>query len=170
MSQCSSFGQFLRSSFGNTLYELYFKPYNEKIWDHDLDEIPLSWLEGKLPMPKVVDIIKSNISRASESNMVHSSFYYPVRGGSQFIVERLSKGLTFTTSSNVSAIERASDGTWLIDGASYSHIIYTGDVRKVFDQITFPSSDQLAILKKEASSKSHSTSNVLCECDSNPYS
>lgn len=44
-----NFEQFLKERFGDTLYNLYFKPYNYKIWRRNLSDVPLSWLEGKLP-------------------------------------------------------------------------------------------------------------------------
>ena len=52
-----NFEDFLRGKFGKTLYELYFQPYNEKVWRRDLRHVPLTWLEGKLPMPSVEEII-----------------------------------------------------------------------------------------------------------------
>jgi protoporphyrinogen oxidase len=48
-----NFEEFLKSRFGDTLYKIYFQPYNEKVWRRDLKQVPLSWLEGKLPMPTV---------------------------------------------------------------------------------------------------------------------
>jgi len=89
----ADFASFLRSNFGETLYELYFRPYNEKIWNTDLSTIPLHWLEGKLPMPDVKSMLLSNIVVQEESEMVHSTFYYAKEGGSQFIADRLAKGL-----------------------------------------------------------------------------
>ena len=47
------FKNFLISVFGNHLYKIYFEPYNNKIWNVELDEVPLNWLEGKLPMPNI---------------------------------------------------------------------------------------------------------------------
>lgn len=45
------FEDFLQQRFGKTLYNLYFKPYNTKVWRRDLSMMPLKWLKGKLPMP-----------------------------------------------------------------------------------------------------------------------
>ena len=70
----SNFAEFLEGNFGTTLYNLYFKPYNEKIWNTDLTKVPLDWLAGKLPMPNVKEIILNNIIKKDESNM--RSFYF----------------------------------------------------------------------------------------------
>ena len=89
----ANFEEFLKGRFGSTLYELYFKPYNEKVWRRNLAKIPLSWLEGKLPMPTVEEIIFNNIFHIEEKTFVHSSFYYPKKGGSQFMADTFSRGL-----------------------------------------------------------------------------
>src|SRR5687768_6551443 len=71
------FEGFLKGNFGETLYNLYFSPYNRKIWQTDLTSVPMAWLEGKLPMPDLSKILLNNILRSGEREMVHSTFYYP---------------------------------------------------------------------------------------------
>ncbi len=123
-----NFENFLVGNFGETLYQIYFKPYNQKIWKTDLAEISLDWLEGKLPMPDYSEIITKNITREDETEMVHSSFYYPVSGGSQFIADRLSEGLDIRYGTRIEQIE-ASEGRVRIKGSIYDGMIYTGDIR-----------------------------------------
>ena len=53
----NNFEEFLLGRFGKTLYELYFQPYNYKVWRRELSNVPLSWLEGKLPMPTLKEMI-----------------------------------------------------------------------------------------------------------------
>ncbi|MDP5081909.1 MAG: NAD(P)-binding protein, partial [Winogradskyella sp.] len=65
----ASFGEFLKGNFGQTLYDIYFHPYNQKIWQYDLSKVPMEWLEGKLPMPNYRDIILQNILQKEESEM-----------------------------------------------------------------------------------------------------
>lgn len=60
------FEDFLQQRFGKTLYELYFKPYNTKVWRRDLSTVPLKWLKGKLPMPTVEEIIYNNFNHVEE--------------------------------------------------------------------------------------------------------
>lgn len=72
-----NFEEFLAGKFGKTLYQIYFEPYNYKVWRRDLSKIPLSWLDGKLPMPTVQEIMYNNIYRIEERSFVHSSFFYP---------------------------------------------------------------------------------------------
>ena len=36
-----NFGDFLRWRFGKTLYDLYFEPYNKKVWKRNLSTVPM---------------------------------------------------------------------------------------------------------------------------------
>ncbi len=165
-----NFELFLQNSFGNTFYELYFKPYNKKIWQTDLSTVAMEWLEGKLPMPNLQEIIESNILREEEGNMVHSSFYYPKYGGSQFIVDRLKSGLTIQTEFEVSKIENIDGKLRLQDDQQYDKIIYCGDVRKLPDfckKILSDGGIDVSYLEKL---RSNGTSNLFCETDENDIS
>lgn len=62
--------------FRKTLNSLYFTPYNNKVWRQDISQIAMDWLEDKLPMPSVAEILLNNIGHINESAMVHSSFFY----------------------------------------------------------------------------------------------
>lgn len=156
-----NFAEFLQHQFGPTLFSLYFKPYNEKIWKQDLSQISLEWLEGKLPMPEVEHILLHNILRKEESEMVHSQFFYAQSGGSQFIIDRLSEGLDIQINSPVKSFERNEKGEWLIHGQAFDHVVYTGDLRKLQAAI------QLYLPELEAVQDlaSNGTSSVFCECD-----
>lgn len=168
----NSLADFFRSSFGDTLYDYYFKPYNEKIWKTDLSTIGMEWLEGKLPMMSATDVIVKNIL-AQADTMVHSSFYYPKMGGSQFIIDRLAEGLTVVRE-HVYSIESC-NAMYKINGseAAYSAVVYTGDIRKLPElfKSSFhnPSLLQLPWNKIDCL-RSNGTTTMLCECDKNPFS
>ena len=42
----TNFEECLKRRFGDTLYALYFQPYNYMVWRRDLTKVPLPWLEG----------------------------------------------------------------------------------------------------------------------------
>lgn len=160
-----NFEAFLLGNFGPTLYELYFKPYNHKIWKTDLSRVDLPWLEGKLPMPNSREIIMSNILRKEEANMVHSSFFYPRKGGSQFIADRLAGDLQVQTGVEVEALERRSDG-WLVNGTwRAKQVVFTGDVRKLGGLLKGVGSNTLGSAEDLKDLRSNGTSNLLCETD-----
>lgn len=163
------FEAFLKNNFGETLYNLYFKPYNKKIWKTDLSTVPMPWLEGKLPMPNLEEIVISNIVREEEDQMVHSSFYYPKQGGSQFIVDRLSEGLDIRTGADIGHIAKENGKYTVGNESGFDKIIYCGDVRKMPDYMDDAVSRSLDT-DKIKNLRSNGTSNLLCETDTNDYS
>jgi protoporphyrinogen oxidase len=158
------FAAFLSGNFGKTLYEAYFRPYNEKIWNRDLSEIPLGWLEGKLPMPNLKEMLLSNVVVQEESEMVHATFYYAKEGGSQFIADRLSQGLNIVYNAPVSGIVQKDGAYWIGEYGPFDTIVYTGDIRSL-DQV-FPDSDSAAQISADVRNlPSNGTSNIFCETD-----
>jgi len=165
-----NFEAFLKANFGETLYKIYFEPYNHKIWKADLSTVPMPWLEGKLPMPNLKEIITSNIVREEESEMVHSSFFYPKKGGSQFIVDRLSDGLNIHTDSDVNHISKDNNQKYSIGAESgFDVIVYCGDVRTLPGYMENIVSKEIN-LDSLKTLRSNGTSNLLCETDENDYS
>jgi len=160
----SNFADFLESNFGTTLYETYFKPYNEKIWNTDLSNIPVKWLDGKLPMPNLKEMLLSNIMVQEETEMVHATFYYAKEDGSQFIANRLAKGLTIHQNAEISHIEKRDGKFWLSGKGPFDKIVYTGDIRKI-DMILSGTDISRKISNKLKDLPSNGTSNIFCETD-----
>ncbi|WP_291275035.1 NAD(P)-binding protein [Flavobacterium sp.] len=161
------FEAFLQNTFGNTLYELYFKPYNQKIWKTDLSTVSMEWLDGKLPMPNILEIITNNIIRRDERDMVHANFYYPKSGGSQFIVDRLAEGLSVVCNKPLESISIKENKITLF-GETFDKVIYTADVRNLPDIISADKPFQYENSIKQL--RSNGTSSVLCSCDVNDLS
>ncbi|WP_083631480.1 protoporphyrinogen/coproporphyrinogen oxidase [Labilibacter marinus] len=165
-----NFEDFLKGNFGNTLYQLYFKPYNHKIWKTDLSQVALPWLDGKLPMPNHREIIMSNILRKEEGNMVHSSFFYPEKNGSQFIADNLAKGLNIQYNQAVNTLQY-NNNAWVINEAFNSeYIVYTGDIRLLHQMIKGVPSEIQEQLVAVSNLQSNGTSNLLCETDASDHS
>lgn len=169
-----SFGNFLINNFGQTLCDLYFTKYNSKIWNRDLFDIPLDWLGGKLPMAKPKDILIKNILKGID-DMVHSFFYYPISGGSQFIVDRLQAPLN-VIHEHVTAIRYTGNGFTVghNEQAKYAFVVFTGnilDLPSIIDKETKKALG-LELLDNENLDDLafNGTSNLLCECDENDYS
>jgi len=168
--QSKHFEDFLQRNFGATLYEIYFKPYNEKIWRTDLTKVPLEWLEGKLPMPNLLDIIQSNILREEEKEMVHAHFFYPKENGSQFIVDRMKKDLTIQTGNQVTNIQEK-DGKLSVEGQdAFEALVYCGDIRQLpayCKELLQANGVDVAYLE---GLQANGTSNLFCETDDNNIS
>ena len=159
-----NFEQFLKSSFGETLFNIYFGPYNKKIWQTDLSKVAMQWLEGKLPMPNYTDIIYSNFIRQENDDMVHSTFFYPKNEGSQFIADRFSQGLNILRDNAVNQIN-ISAGKLAIGDKNYDKLVYTGDIRSVPAEIRELLTSNGIDWSLVSSLKSNGTSNLFCETD-----
>lgn len=165
-----NFEEFLKGKFGITLYETYFKPYNEKIWKKDLSKVPLAWLEGKLPMPKIEDIFYNNIKKEKEMNMVHSSFFYPKVNGSQFLADRLSEGLKINLSTPVNTLFKDKEsGKWIVNyDKKFDMVFFAGNIKSLPSMLK---NDFLESYEEKIQSLDfHGTTTVLCEIDPNDYS
>lgn len=163
-----SLGEFFLNRFGKTLNNLYFTPYNNKVWRQDISQIAMDWLEDKLPMPSVAEILLNNIGHINESAMVHSSFFYAKNGGSQFLADTLARGLKVRYRQEAVNI-LPKDGKWLVQGELFDRVVFTGNVRQLGD--CFPCVDELRpFFPRISELRSHGTTSVLCRISPNDYS
>lgn len=164
-----NFRDFLLQRFGETLYNLYFGPYNEKIWQQDLSTVPLGWLEGKLPTPSHEDMVKANQEHLEEQDFVHATFWYPKSGGSQFVADRLSQGLSIRYGNEINRLIRAKDGCWTVGGEVFDGIVFCGNIKQLPSMLgneILP--DKMA---EEIDNLScHGTTSVFCSLEATPYS
>lgn len=167
-TQIESFEDFLKNRFGKTLYKAYFKPYNEKIWKKELSKVPVSWLEGKLPMPTVEEIFFNNIKKEKEMKMVHSTFFYPRNNGSQFLADRLAEDLNIQLNTPVTSLQRK-DNKWVINEEHcYDTIVFTGNIKYLLAILKGNMLDDFSIDINQLDY--HGTTTVLCEIDKNDFS
>ncbi len=163
----NNFEEFLKGRFGDTLYKMYFQPYNEKVWRRDLKLVPLSWLEGKLPMPTVAEMIFNNINHVKDKTFVHSSFWYEKQNGSQYIADKLAEGLDVHLNSEIDTIELI-DKKWQIAGKLYEKVVFCGNIK---DMVKSIEGVDLSPFRKQVDAlEYHGTTAVFCEIDKNPYS
>lgn len=162
-----NFGDFLRWRFGRTLYGLYFQPYNEKVWRRDLTTVPMSWMEGKLPMPTTQEMRDNNANKVKEKAFVHSSFWYEKNNGSQHIADRLAEDLNIVYNADISSIEYV-DGSWVIEGCKFDKVIFCGNIKDMVKAVK--GVDMKQYIQPVNDLEYHGTTAVFCEIDSNPYS
>lgn len=164
-----NFEEFLKGRFGSTLYDIYFRPYNEKVWRRDLSKVPLSWLEGKLPMPTVEEMIYNNINHIKEKSFVHSTFWYEKKDGSQYIVDKISNGLHIEVDTSIESMTYDKNSQmWNIAGFDFDRVIYCGNIK---DMIRIIRGVDVSGFKEDVTAlEYHGTTAVFCEIDKNPYS
>lgn len=163
----SNFEDFLLARFGHTLYELYFQPYNRKIWGGSLRDVPLDWLQGKLPMPSVQEIIYANMNHVEEKEFVHSTFYYEKEGGSQLIADTLAQMLDIRYREEATVLSRTEKG-WQINGEPFDLVVFTGSLKELPDLVR--GVDLCGYQKPIGQLAYHGTTSVFCDLEKNPYS
>lgn len=162
-----NFGDFLRWRFGKTLYDLYFEPYNQKVWRCDLSSVPLSWMEGKLPMPTTKEMRDNNANMIEEKSFVHSTFWYEKTNGSQFISNKLAEGLDVIYNSDIASLERIGN-KWIVCDQEFDKVVFCGNIKDMVRAISGVDLNKyMCDIDKLAY---HGTTAVFCEIDANPYS
>ncbi len=163
-----NFAEFLKTQFGETLYALYFEPYNEKVWRRNLSTVPLSWLEGKLPMPSVEEIILNNINHTKEKSFVHSTFWYERLNGSQYLADKLAKGTHIVYNTEISEIIHKGE-RWMINGMDFDKVVFCGNIKQL--PFLLPCENKLSAYTQQIEHlEYHGTTSVFCQIDENPYS
>lgn len=162
-----SFGDFLRWRFGKTLYNLYFQPYNEKVWRRDLTTVPMSWMEGKLPMPTTQEMRDNNVNKVEEKAFVHSTFWYEKKNGSQYIADKLAEGLNIRYNSDINNLDYL-NGKWIVCGEKFDKVVFCGNIK---DMVKMIKGVDIEVFKEPVTKlEYHGTTAVFCEIDKNPYS
>ena len=70
--------------FGRAMTELYFRPYNEKVWNVSLEDLSMTWSE-RIPQPPAEDVVKGALGIETEGYLHQLYFHYPRRGGYEAI-------------------------------------------------------------------------------------
>jgi len=104
-----------RKKFGNTLANIYFIPYNTKIWNRPPSDMSPAWVEGKLPIPDKESFFKGLISN-EEDKMPHASFYYPNSNNQNTFIDSLATGLNIITNYKIEKISKnEADDNWIVN-------------------------------------------------------
>jgi len=76
-----SLEEFLVSSYGKTLFNIFFRPYFEKLFGLDISLIPYREISRFFPEDKVMDILKGFQNPEVFAVGYNRVFYYPKEGG-----------------------------------------------------------------------------------------
>jgi len=91
-SGAGSLGELLASTWGRTLFELFFRPYNQKLWGRPLDTLPPDCVGRYLP---TVDreLVAEGMTCPTGYAGYNATFYYPASGRLADAPERLAEPL-----------------------------------------------------------------------------
>lgn len=162
-----NFGNFLRWRFGKTLYNIYFEPYNKKVWRRELSTVPMAWMEGKLPMPTTQEMRENNANKVEEKAFVHSTFWYEKMNGSQYIADKLAQELNIVYNADIKDIKKVGN-KWVICNQEFDKVVFCGNIK---DMVNMVDGVDLTQWKQDIDAlEYHGTTAVFCEIDANPYS
>lgn len=165
-----NFHDWLIYTFGDAIARKYMIPYNEKIWDYDLKKMSIDWVDGKMPISSVRQVITSLLgNNRDESHIPHANFYYPYKGGIQSLIDAMAKGVKgkIVTGYKVVDIDKAKR-KFIINGQdSFDLIISTICLRDLIKTVKGISADVRA---KAADLKYNSITTTLCKCARNDLS
>ena len=96
----NTLSQFIKGHFGETLFELFFEPYNEKLWGRPLDELPKDCLGNYFPTIDMDLLLKSATSDVPYQGY-NDFFYYPKSGKissmAEALAEKIKKHIIYET-------------------------------------------------------------------------
>ena len=134
-----NFEDFAIKTFGKDLTELFFRPYNEKLWLTPLKKMDYKWFSSKIKMLEGRELVESVLGEENEKNRdvaPHAEFIYPKKGG----IEALIDGLV----ANVGA-DKIKLNTKITKIDSKKKIVFAGKESFHYDRIisTIPLNDAL---------------------------
>ena len=112
--------------FGRSLAELYFIPYNQKIWGVNPAQMDPSWVKDKLPIPDKYSFFEALLSD-KEDNMPHARFFYPKSNNQNTFIDALAGDCNIKYGVDVHSIKYNSrNKKWVVDGVhEYDALINT---------------------------------------------
>lgn len=134
----SNLEEWFENNFGYTLAHEYFIPYNRKIWGVDPSSMTSDWVIDKLPVPNEMEIMKGLVDH-NKDTMPHSSFYYPLSGTQNTFIDALSEDIDIILNSEIDSVSKRFDGTYVINGEIFDHVVYTGALDQIGDSFSINS-------------------------------
>lgn len=91
-SQPANFSEWVRRHYGESVSELFMKPYNEKLWGVPATDLSTDWVGSFVPKTSMVDVLRSFTGHRSQMGY-NAKFSYPREGGIGGLVENLAAPL-----------------------------------------------------------------------------
>ncbi len=106
------------ATFGASISDKYFIPYNRKIWNYDPAKISLQWV-SRIPKPPMEDVLKSAVGISTEGYLHQLYFYYPKVGGYQSLVKNFAAlaGDKVKNNETITRVAKTSEG-WDVETTS----------------------------------------------------
>ena len=128
----SNFDEWLLNNFGKGLYDIFLKPYNEKVWSYPLDTLGIDWMGERVSKINLDKILTNTIMGLDDISWgPNSTFKFPSRGGTGEIWKNMAscmpnikyKSEVITIDTQNKVIEVFKDGKVVQE--SYDYLINT---------------------------------------------
>ncbi|MBW2971268.1 FAD-dependent oxidoreductase [Candidatus Woesearchaeota archaeon] len=129
-----NFKEWIYHTFGRGIAEVYLVPYNEKIWNFPPEHMSLHWVDGRVPKPPKIDVIKSSIGIPTEGYKHQLYFFYPKHEGIQALIKALEEDVKFKCNFEVKSIEKLGSKWFVSDGKrkkGYDQLISTIPIQEL---------------------------------------
>jgi len=83
-----NFEEWIYGTFGKGIAKHFMIPYNWKAWGYDVKEMDYKWIDGRVPMPNIEEIVEGALRRTKKKYGGNKNFWYPQQGG----IESVAKG------------------------------------------------------------------------------
>ncbi|MFA5268012.1 MAG: FAD-dependent oxidoreductase [Methanoregula sp.] len=124
------FEEWIFRNFGRGIAEHFMVPYNRRLWAWDLKEMNFDWIDGRVPLPEIQDVLKGALLPPQKKYGPNQEFWYPETGG----IEALSRAFLrfippdrLRLNTTVISLDGARHQMMLADGRSirYGRLIST---------------------------------------------
>lgn len=82
-----NFDEWIEANFGAGIARHFMRPYNKKVWARPLEHLDFSWIEDRVKVPSLEDVIGGSKASIEDRYGPNSQFGYPLRGGCQSLMD-----------------------------------------------------------------------------------
>lgn len=86
-----NFQEWCYQNFGKSITKYFMEPYNKKFWNLPLRDLSFRWVDGFVIVPTIKQVIEGTIEESRRNVGYHSFFFYPQKGGIEFLIHSLAK-------------------------------------------------------------------------------
>jgi protoporphyrinogen oxidase len=124
--------------FGSGITKHFMKPYNQKLWDYDLNKMTAEWTGDFVPKPDAKSIVKTAYLKNKKIYGYNSIFYYPKLNGCGALIDGLTKNIKVNLNSKTQKIDVKNKIVLCSYGKvyKYNRIVSTQALPELLNQIT----------------------------------
>ncbi len=140
------------ASFGRTLYEAFFRPYNEKLWGRPLTELTCEWCGPFVPAPNRREMVQSAVKKPTALQGYNATFYYPKEGGCGALIDALAKHVQHVRlNAPVTKLDLQTKTAWVNEEKiTFENIVSTAALPQLINLLTGHDELKRAALQLEA--------------------